>query len=304
MENVRHVFIINPAAGKSDRSAELKEMIRQAAGKRGEEYEIFLTERPGHAREIAAEQCRRYPEKTVRIYACGGDGTLNEVVNGAARCENAAVTSYPSGSGNDFIRLFGADASAFADIGRLLEGSEREIDFIESEYGTSVNILSVGLDARVAEGGAKYKRLPLVNGHGAYMLSALEHIIRGMHRRYNIEVDGVDLSGKYCMIVAANGQYYGGGFNPVPDADICDGLMDVLLVKAMSRLSAAKVIGAYKRGGYKELPQYIEHIRARELTVCADSPMAINFDGEILRAGRISMRVAAKKLRFIVPAGI
>jgi YegS/Rv2252/BmrU family lipid kinase len=304
VENVRHVFIINPAAGKSDRSEELSQTITALAEKHGLEHEILITERPHHAGELASAQCAEHSDRRVRLYACGGDGTLNEVVSGAVKHANAEVTSYPSGSGNDFLKLFGAGEAAFADMERLITGAAREIDFIESEYGAAVNILSVGLDARVAGGMRRYKRLPLVNGHAAYMMSAVEHIIRGMHRPYNVEIDGADHSGKYCMIVAANGQYYGGGFNPVPDADICDGLIDVLLVKAMSRLSAAKVLNVYKYGGYKELPQHIEYMRARELTVCSESSMVINLDGEILRAGRISMRIAEKKLRFIVPRGI
>ena len=99
---MKHIFIINPAAGKADKTAEYTAKITAAC--EGLDYEILLTQAPGDATRMAREAAETGRE--VRLYACGGDGTLNEVVAGAAGYDNAAVTCYVGGSGNDFVKIF------------------------------------------------------------------------------------------------------------------------------------------------------------------------------------------------------
>ena len=103
------------------------------------------------------------------------------------------------------------------------------------------------------------------------------------------------------MICACNGRYYGGGFNPVPFADPCDGLMDVLLVKKVSRLLVPAVIGKYKTGRFQELPHLVRHFRVKELTIHCDGPTPINLDGELRTAQTVNIRLAREKIRFFYP---
>ena len=121
---MKHLFIINPAAGKSDKTAEYTAKIESAC--KGQDYEIRLTEAPGDATRFAREAAKRGEE--VRLYACGGDGTLNEVVAGAAGYDNAAVTAYVGGSGNDFVKMFD-DRDAFRDLDRLLGAETATFNF-------------------------------------------------------------------------------------------------------------------------------------------------------------------------------
>ena len=107
---MRHLFLLNPRAGKYDRTQEVREKIRFALAGREEPWEAAVTQYPGHAAELARAAAET--GEAVRIYACGGDGTLNEVVNGAAGFPNAAVTNVPVGTGNDFLRIFGPDSKA------------------------------------------------------------------------------------------------------------------------------------------------------------------------------------------------
>ena len=97
---MKHIFIINPAAGKTDKTTEYTAKIEAAC--RGLDYEIAVSQGPGDCTRIARKAAETGEE--VRLYACGGDGTLNEVVAGAAGFDNAAVTAYVGGSGNDFVR--------------------------------------------------------------------------------------------------------------------------------------------------------------------------------------------------------
>ena len=293
-----HLFIINPAAGSCDRTEKYTKKIRQVCNARGLTYRIEVSGAPGECARIAREAAASGEE--YRIYACGGDGTLNEVVCGVAGYDNVAITCYRGGSGNDFVKIFG-DADAFQDLERLLDCKETTFDLMRCNDDYSLNICSVGLDARVGTDVSNYKRIPLLSGFRAYAVSTVVNVIRGIAEHYVVEIDGEKIDGDQTMICACNGRYYGGGFNPVPFADPCDGLLDVLLVKKVSRLMVPRVIGTYKAGRFQELPHLVRHFRVKELTIHCDKPTAINLDGELRTAESVHIEVAKEKVRFFYP---
>ena len=295
---MKHLFIINPAAGSKDRTADYTAKIEKAFRNREDTYEIKVSQAPGDCEKLTRQAAQTGEE--YRIYACGGDGTLNEVVQGAAGCDNVAVSVYSGGSGNDFTKLFD-DPKAFFDIDRLLDAREESFDLIRCNDDYSLNICSVGLDARIGTDVANYKRLPLLSGFRAYAVSTLINVIRGIAEHYVVEIDGEKIDAKQTLICACNGRFYGGGFNPVPDADPTDGLLDVLVIKKVSRLQVAKVIGKYKNGQYKQLKHLIQHFRTDKLRILCDKPTSINLDGELRTATEIEMSVAKEKLRFFFP---
>ncbi len=300
---MKHIFIINPAAGKSDSTAPVAANIRRTCVERGLDYEILTTEYPRHAIELVKKKAVEYAGQTMRFYACGGDGTLNEVAAGAAGLANVSITHFPCGSGNDFIKLFGQDCRSFKDLDALIDGKELALDYIETDCGACINVFSVGVDARVAAGMQKYKRIPMLQGSMAYNISTVENVLRGLSEPYEVQVDGVDYSGKQTLILAGNGRFYGGGFHPVPEADPTDGLLDVLIIKAVDLITVMKVIGAYKAGRHRQYPQYITHLKAKSLTIAHrdGKDMQVNLDGEIVPSPRVSLRVAEHKLRFVIP---
>ena len=296
---MKHLFIINPAAGNRDRTEDYKEKIETLA--KDLDYEIFVSQAPGQCREAAARAAASGEE--YRIYACGGDGTLNEVASGAAGHANVAVTAYPGGSGNDFIRIF-SETEPFRDLRRLLDAEEAEFDLIRCNDDYSLNICSVGLDARIGTDVAKYKRLPLLSGFRAYALSTVINTIKCIAEHYIIEIDGERIDGKQTMVCACNGRFYGGGFNPVPEADPADGKLEVLLVKKVSRLKVAQVVGKYKKGEYAKLPKLVRHFHTDKVKIICDKPTSINLDGELRTAQTIEMSVAKEKIRFFYPKGL
>ena len=298
---MKHLFIINPAAGSRDRTLEYSSAIRIACDARRLNYEIRVSMGPGDCAKIAREAASTGEE--VRIYACGGDGTLNEVVTGAAGFSNAAVTVYSGGSGNDFVRIFD-DPKAFFDLDRLLDARETEFDLIKVNDDYSLNICSVGLDARIGTDVSNYKRFPLLQGFQAYAVSTLVNVVKGIGEHYVVELNGETIDGEQTMICVCNGRFYGGGFNPVPEADPCDGVLEVLIVKKVHRLQVPGVIGKYKSGKYRELSQLIRHFRTDHLTICCDAPTPINLDGELRRAKTIEISVAPEKVRFFHPKDV
>lgn len=302
VSGLKHIFLINPAAGRGKSQARLAALCRETAEERRLDYEILVTEYPGHGVELAKKAVSQSGGRRARVYACGGDGTLNEAARGVFGAWNAAVTHYPAGTGNDFIKAFGAQSQAFRSLSAIVDGREIAMDYIQANCGGAVNVLSVGADARVAAGVAKYKKLPLPTGQTSpYLLSAAEHIIRGLGEEYEVEIDGVRYDGAYTMIFVGNGGCYGGGFCPVPQACPRDGLLDVLLVSKVSRLAAARVVTAYKRGLYWQYPQYIAHLLAKEITVRLKDggQMCVNLDGEIAYTRRLEARLLPG-LRFVM----
>ena len=298
---MEHLFIINPAAGSRDRTEEYSKLIRRVCGERGISCRIAVSAAPGDCRRLAREAAESGEE--VRIYACGGDGTLNEVAAGAAGYANAAVTVFSGGSGNDFVKLFD-DPKAFFDLERLLDADEVVFDMIRCNDDLALNICSVGLDARIGTDVANYKRLPLLQGFRAYIASTLVNVIKGIAEHYVVEINGETIDAEQTLLCACNGRFYGGGFNPVPEADPTDGLLDVLLVKKVTRLQVAGVIGKYKSGRYRELSHLMRHFKTDRLTVRCDKPTPINLDGELRMAQTVEFRVAEEKLRFFYPKGL
>ena len=296
---MKHLFIINPAAGSRDRTAEYTADIRRLCA--GLDYEIAVSQAPGQCRRLAREAAQTGQE--VRIYACGGDGTLNEVASGAAGFPNAAVTAFSGGSGNDFVRIFG-EPTAFSNLSRLLDAEETVFDMIQCNDDLALNICSVGLDARISRDVALYKRIPFFHGFKAYALSTVVNLFRGISEHYIVEVDGERIDGEQTFVCVCNGRYYGGGFNPVPEADPADGLLEVLLVKKVSLLQVPGIIGKYKNGRYRELTEFVRHFRTNRVRVVCDGPSAVNLDGEPRVAKTVEMEVAREKIRFFYPRGL
>ena len=298
---MKHLFIINPAAGSHDRTKEYSVAIHEICSARDLDYRIEVSSAPGECTRLAREAAQTGEE--VRIYACGGDGTLNEVAAGAAGYPNAAVTVFSGGSGNDFVKLFN-DPKAFFDLERLLDAEEAEFDMIRCNSDLALNICSVGLDARIGTDVASYKRIPLLQGFRAYAASTVVNVIRGISSHYIVEINGEVIDGEHTFVCVCNGRFYGGGFNPVPEADPADGMLDVLLVKKVSRMQVPMVIGKYKDGRYAELPHLVRHLRTKALKIRCDQAEPINLDGELRMAQVVDFRLADEKLRFFYPKGL
>ena len=272
---MRHVFLINPAAGKYDRTGEFTQTIRAAC--EGLDYEILVSRAPGDCTHIA--QAAASSGEPVRLYACGG-------------------------SGNDFIKIF-SDPAAFRSLPRLLDAEEATFDLIRCNgQNFAVNICSMGFDARIGTEIGRYKRLPLVSGTGAYLLSTGVNFIRGIHEHYVVDVDGQHFDGNQTLMCIANGRYYGGSFNPVPDAEPDDGLLDVLLVRDVSRATMLRVIGKYKAGHYAQLPELIRHFRCRRVHIRCDRESEINLDGELMMSRDVTFEIAPQSIRFFYPRGL
>ncbi len=298
----RDVFIINPAAGKHDQTAELTALIRRAAAAHGLTYQIYVTEYKGHAIRIVNQEAGKSGADVCRFYSCGGDGTLNEVVCGAAGHGNAQVACYPCGTGNDFIKIF-AGQERFLDIDALIEADVVPLDLIQINDKFAINLCSAGIDARVADWVGRHNhRVPLA-GKLMYDLSLVVNFFGRIHRYYEVELDGERLDGEYSIIVASSGRYYGGGFYAVPEAEPDDGLLDFVLIRKVGHLGLLRLIGTYQAGRHNDLGDFQLYRRGKKLVLRSKKPEPCNYDGEILNVPEASISLAPWKLPVAVPEG-
>lgn len=300
---MKHVFIINPTAGKRNCTTELLEMARALEARHGLAVDCILTKRPGHAAETTLALAQS--GEPVRIYACGGDGTLNEVANGVAGFPNAAMTCIPVGTGNDFLKNFGDAAPLFSDPERLFDGPQFPLDAIDCNGRLALTIACSGFDAQVADDVHRFGKSPLLGGQGSYIASlAVNFLLRGLGHAWTITLDGTPVSGEYALAAVCNGRYYGGGFMPVAEARMDDGVLNTLIVKKVSRAAFLQFVGHYAKGDYSRFPRYATCVTARQVVI--DSPGAdivTCLDGEIVRNRRVSLCLSPRRVQFFGPAG-
>lgn len=191
----------------------------------------------------------------------------------------------------------------FYDLKELLDAPQAPMDLIDCNGHLALNVCSVGFDARIGLGAGDFKGLPLVSGTMAYQLSAVRAILQGIHRPYRVSIDGEELPGsEFTLMCACNGRYYGGGFNPSRTAMPDDGLLDFVVIPAVSRLTVVSLIGKYAKGGAGDIEGVVVR-RGREMHVVCDRVSRINLDGEEVLDSELSVTVSAKKVNFFYPAG-
>lgn len=300
---MKYLFIINPIAGGTDHTAQIREIAENAfAGRPEDEYELYVTKAPLDAIREISERART--GASFRILSCGGDGTFNECCNGAAGFDNVAVAPFPVGTGNDFCRMFGDQKDLYLDIEALLDGFTHKIDLAEVNGRYCACIASVGFDARVGTNVHHYSHLPLCKGPGAYIASLVVELVKGLSRNVKVSCGDFRYEGPMTLCAVCNGRHYGGGFNPVKDAMPDDGILDIVLVKKISFPAFLLNVGKYKNGNGDTIPHYFTHLRGDRIRFEFEEESVINCDGETLRSRTADIILHHDILNLIVPKGL
>ena len=297
---MKHIFVINPAAGQGKVLDFIRPKIEEVCKKYSLNCEIHVTERAGEGIEYVRNKAASGEE--IRFYACGGDGTLYDVVNGAFGYKNVQVAVIPLGSGNDFIRLFGTKEE-FLNLDDQINGIPVEFDVIKCDDEIAINQCSMGMDAEVCAMQGKIKKLPLVTGEGAYYIGCLYAIIRKFKNRFTYSIDGGEKKTKDCLFCfCGNSRWYGGGFMAAPLALPEDGLLDFVIVESrVSRPKLVTLLNKYKRGEHLDW-DITEFTRGKKLVIHSDKPAAVNVDGEIKYVTDTSFEIIEKGITYVVPA--
>jgi len=300
---VKHIFIINPNAGKYDSRQRIYDMADALREKHGLDVQCILTKKQGHATELARRLCDSGEE--LRFYACGGDGTVNEVANGVIGYDNAAMTVIPVGTGNDFLKNFGGAAPLFADVENLWDGPQFPMDAIDVNGRIALTIACSGIDARVAADVHKYSESPLLDGKTSYIASlAVNFLFKGIASHWTVTLDDEVIEDDFSLVAVCNGRYYGGGFMPVAEARMDDGVLNTLVVKKVSRVTFARFVGPYSKGGYSKFPEYAHCSTPQVIRIHSEKPDIVTcLDGECMTNSDVTIRMSDRKLNFFGPEG-
>jgi len=299
---MKHIFIINPAAGKENSFDTIKTALESL--EKPVDYELYLTRAQGDATAYIRDYCRRHSDP-VRFYACGGDGTLNEVVNGLVGFSHASLGCYPSGSGNDFVKYYGGKDS-FLNIPELVEAEEETIDLIRVGDKYAINAVHFGFDSCVAKVMTNVRRKKIIGGRNAYTTGIVVGLIKAMKNRCRVSVDGelINPRGVILLCTLTNGQYVGGSFRCAPRSLNNDGLLEVCLVHPVSHFTFMRFVKGYTKGEHLDDPNFAPHVvyrRGRVIEVEAPDGFVYAMDGELITNSKFKVEVVPGAIRMAVP---
>lgn len=286
--------IINPNAGSVEGMAEIEAALGRWPG-----AEIRATEHEGHAEELARQAVG---EGIDLVVAAGGDGTLNEVVNGlAADFDRAHLGLLPLGTGNDFARSIGVPADLEQALAILREGRRRRIDVARAILGGKsrwfLNMAAGGFSGVVSEKATEAKELwgPL-----AYMRGALDALPELTAFETSLLLNGAErLDLDTWNIVISNGRYVAAGIPVAPQAEVDDGLLEVMIVPATTIPSLALLVPQVLLGQHLE-SDLILFRRVTRIEIESTPPMAFNVDGELVGEESAIFEVHPRALEMIV----
>ena len=302
---MKTIFIVNPCAGQGNKAQKLIDKINLI---HGVDKDVYITKAVGDATLFIREYINNHGP--ARFIACGGDGTFNEVLNGVCGFDDAEVGIIPIGTGNDFCRNFD---SSFDDILGMINGNSISCDAIKftTETNTGVrtgycaNMFNIGFDCNVADMTARMKEKPLISGSMAYFISIFANLISKKGANLKIEIDNeVRHCGKLLLTSIANGCYCGGGIKSNPLASICDGTININIVKNVSRIKFLRLLPLYMKGTFlsvKNINEIIFSTNCKKIVITPlEGKMRLCVDGEIIDAGKTCFEICPGAFNFVV----
>lgn len=300
---MKHIFIINPTAGDGKCQRDILYSIDSKLKNIGIDFEVYVTKSKNDIEDFIHKICLDTKEKV--FYACGGDGTLHDVVNSVYGYENVCVGLIPCGSGNDFVKNFN-NPMFFTDILAQIEGEATCIDLIKANEKLCISVCNVGFDADAAFNVHKFKIVPFVSGSTRYLLSVFNSLLHKLGKELRIGMDDEFIEDEFLLGVIANGHSYGGGYKCAPLAKINDGLLDVCLVKKISRIKILNFISSYKKGQHLEnesLSKYINYKKCTSVKIYSNEMIKLCIDGENYEYKDLIFSIKVNAVKFWVPKG-
>ena len=244
--------------------------------------------------------CKEYTDE-IHFIVCGGDGTINEVVNGimsAGASDRAYFSVAPTGSGNDFVKNFNT------------EKKKRRIDLIRYNDRYAVNMINIGFDCSVVEKTQLYKNKKLISGSMAYIMGIGNVLLHKIGQQMNITVTdeydkASEFNGEFLLCPVANGSFCGGGFNALPLAELDDGLLDMLIVSKISKAKFIKLVGEYRSGTYigpvtktikPKFSDILKYIKCKKVSVSGINGICI--DGELEEMSNVNIEVVPNAITY------
>ena len=287
------MHILNPLAGKG-KAKKIKNDIDSS------NY-VYMSKSPEDASEFIINSCKENPDTRFTVY--GGDGTIFRAVNALMKSgcnDTAQLKIVPLGSGNDFVRSFEGIAG------------EVPVDVMEFNGRYGINVINIGFDCEVVRRAAGVKKVPLVSGKMAYILGVVGELLHKKAMDTTITVTYADgtsevIEEKTLLIAAANGKWYGGGFQVAPAASTCDGLLDLVIIRNVSTKTFINLVGDYKKGVHIDVEKDEVREKFKDLIIyrkCVgvkiEGCKSVCADGEIFDDTEVDIKVIPQAINLYI----
>ena len=267
-------IISNPKAGKK-KSRKVIEIVKEIFGKRGVDYTLYETQEAGDGTKFAKQASE---EGATDFIVVGGDGTVNEVLNGLKEPEKCRLGIVPAGTGNDFVEAVGIPMDTQEAVLNILDGEALETDYLTFGDIRCMNIGGLGIDVDVLERCRRGK----MHGKLKYITSLITSLFTFKGVKVSIEEDGEMKERNTLLVACCNGKQFGGGIPICPVAEVDDGKMDVMLVDLLGGVfSIVKAFITLMKGKIMTYP-LVTHIRTDKIKIQPLEPCPSQLDGEIL----------------------
>jgi len=294
---MRYGIIVNPMAGSREMKG-IVDYLKKRLGLNKLSCSIFHTEFPGHAKDIA----EKISGNVDCIIVVGGDGTINEVVNGIVeRDSSVTVGIVPAGSGNDAVKGLNIPEDIRENIAAIFGGHTREVDVGKCNDRYFLNIMGVGFDAAV---GAKMHQLRMraktKKGKSFYNRALLHSILHYRSVPLKVEVDDQCFTERYFLVSIANGTTFGGEYIIAPMADMSDGYLRAVCISDISKIKFFLNLGKVKRGVKIQLPE-VRYVRCTQMKISSVREIPAQVDGEYYSAKIFDLSILPRRLKILVP---
>lgn len=287
------LFIINPVAGQGATKKYIP-IIHDLMSEL--DYDIKISKFEGDATQIAKGNAPSYTD----IISVGGDGTLTEIIDGLDDF-NGSLGILPAGTGNDFARSIELPKEAEKCLEIIKSGQTKSVDLPSLNNHHFINVASFGIDGGVIRDTDKIKKH--IPGTPAYILGSLKNIIGFKPYKVTIQIDEKKLEREIVLIAVGNGKYFGGGMKVTPEAEIDDGLLDVVLANKTRRSKLIKLFSQLFNGSHMS-DKIVEHYKCKEFSIESDGDIFINTDGNLIGKVPAKISVGSKKIDVIIPDNV
>ena len=306
---MKHIFIINPRAGKEKENISVH--VRSYIASHPELGAlVFNTEYSGHETVLVGRLCHIFEDETIRLYICGGSGTLCRAISGIPNFSLVEVAFFPRGMTNDILKVFEGEDAPFSDLSALVSGTAMYMDIFDFGVGKALNFCTAGYAAKVAADVNGLARWSIGGTTVPYYLAVVRNSLSLISSHYTMTADGQDVSGHETMVMALNGTTFGGSFTPMRSVCPVNGKMKLMMYDAPSFFSVLPAANALRRGELFKLGKNFRMLECAEMTMGMPENRKMYFaaDGELFdmseKKNAVSIRVLPATLKFVVPSGV
>ena len=300
-------FILNPKSGRSPQQKKMEQEIVDACLKRQLSYHIYYTTCQKNSIIYVRSMIKEYPDERQRFICVGGDGTINEIANSAPGNPNIEFGVIPNGSGNDFVRNF-TNRKFFMEIDRQIDGEVHSFDLIKCNDDYCVNMVNIGFDCSVVIEADKFRKFKFISPGISYILGV---VVGFFFKKFGTKMkilfdNGETIDSELTLTAIGNGKFCGGGFKSAPKAVLTDGMLDICVIKKVSRLTFIQLVGPYKDGTFlenKKAQNIVKYRQEKHFKMEFEQPQPICIDGEITNAKTVDFTVIPGAFNFVLPKG-